>query len=378
MNNDFNCNFRVKILHVSESFGWSGGAAQALALAAGLKENGHDSAVACPEGGDLWKKAGAAGLKLCRFKPRRDYDLPCAIRLAELVTRRKPDILHAHHPKAHAMCLMAKALSGYKPVLVVTRRVSHPLIKTVFAGLKYKSPLIDGYIAVAGAVRRMLVDYGLPPRKVRTIYSGVDLARFKPGPPSERILKELALPQGAPVIGLIGNFSRDKGQHIFVEAAARLREKGLDFTLIFAGRETDSAAMKELLAAHNAPPEKVRLLGLRHDVPELLSVMTLSVNAAVKGEALSGSIRESMAAGVPVIASDISGNGEIVIAGKTGLLFPPGDVETLYGRLKYALSDPVTVRAMARRGLEFVRGNFTVEAMVKKTLLYYSALLLKK
>ncbi|MBI4802457.1 MAG: glycosyltransferase [Elusimicrobia bacterium] len=368
----------LKILHVSESFGWSGGAAQALALAARLQKYGYDNAIACPRGGDLWKKAAAAGLRLFPFKPRRDYDLPCAVKLAALLNRRKPEILHAHHPKAHAMCLMAKAIAGHKPVLVVTRRVSHPLIKTVFARLKYKSSLIDGYIAVAGAVRRMLVDYGLPPRRVRIIYSGVDSARFKPGPPSERVLKELALPQGAPALGLIGNFSRDKGQHVFVEAAARLLKEGLDFTLIFAGRETDSAAMKKLLAAHGVPPEKVRLLGLRHDVPELLSVMTLSVNAAVKGEALSGSIRESMAAGVPVIASDIAGNGEIVIDGKTGLLFPSGDSETLYRRLKYALSDPGTVRALAVRGLEFVRENFTVEAMVRKTLLYYSALLLKE
>lgn len=368
----------LKILHVSESFGWSGGAAQALALADRLEKCGHTNDVACPEGGDLWKKAGAAGLKLFHFRPRKDYDLPCAIRLAGLLNRRKPDILHAHHPKAHAMCLMAKALSAHKPALVVTRRVSHPIITTVFARLKYQSPLIDGYIAVAEAIRRMLVDYGLPPRKVRTIYSGTDTSHFRPGPPSERVLKELALPEGAAVIGLIGNFSRDKGQHVFVEAAARLLRQGLDFTLLFAGRDTASALMKELLAAHKVPPGKARLLGLRHDVPELLSVMTLSVNAAIKGEALSGSIRESMAAGVPVIASDISGNGEIVLDGHTGLLFPPGDCATLAARLKYALADPAIVREMAARGLKSVKENFTVDAMAKKTFLYYDELLSQK
>ncbi|OGS60065.1 MAG: hypothetical protein A3J79_04620 [Elusimicrobia bacterium RIFOXYB2_FULL_62_6] len=367
----------LKILHVSESFGWSGGAAQALALADSLEKCGHTNEIACPEGGDLWKKAGAAGLELHPFRPRKDYDLPCAVKLAGLLSRRKPDILHAHHPKAHAMCLMAKALSANKPVLVVTRRVSHPLITTVFARLKYKSPLIDGYIAVAEAIRKMLVDYGLPPRKVRTIYSGTDISRFRPGPPSERVLDELALPDGVPVIGLIGNFSRDKGQHVFAEAAARLLREGQDFILLFAGRDTSSDAMKELLAAHKFPPGKARLLGLRHDVPELLSVMALSVNAAIKGEALSGSIRESLAMGIPVIASDISGNGEIVLDGRTGLLFPPGDSAALAGRLKYALSDPAILRQMALRGFKLVKEKFTVDAMAKNTFLYYDELLSK-
>lgn len=368
----------LSILHVSESFGWSGGAAQALALADRLSKLGHVNEIACPEGGDLWKKAGAAGLKLFPFRPRKDYDLPCAVRLAGLLNKRKPDILHAHHPKAHAMCLMAKALSAHKPTLVVTRRVSHPLIKTVFARMKYQSPLIDGYIAVAEAIRRMLVDYGVSPKKVRTIYSGTDVSRFRPGPPSEKTLKELAPPAGVPVIGLIGNFSRDKGQHVFVEAAARLLREGQDLILLFAGRNTDSAEMKELLAAHKIPPEKARLLGLRHDVPDLLSVMTLSVNAAIKGEALSGSIRESMAMGVPVVASDISGNGEIVLDGRTGLLFPPGDAATLRARLKYALSDPAMIKEMATRGIRAVKENFTVDAMAKKTFLYYDELLSEK
>lgn len=366
------------MLHVSESFGWSGGAAQALALASGLKAKGHDNLIACPENGDLWKQADAAGLKLFHFRPRRDYDLPCAFKLAAFVNRWKPDVLHAHHPKAHAMCLMAKAIAGHKPVLVVTRRVSHPIINTFFARLKYKNSLIDGYIAVAEAVRGLLVNYGLPSGKVRTIYSGVDTGRFRPVPPSEDVIKELALPHGSSVIGLIGNFSGDKGQHILLDAAARLLSEGFNFILLFAGRETDSAAMKELLAAKGVPPSRTRLLGLRHDVPDLLSVMTLSINAAVKGEALSGSIRESMAMGIPVVASDISGNVEIVADGKTGLTFPRGDAAALYGKLKHALAAPDAAVEMARNGLQWVRTNFTTDVMIARTLDYYQDLLREK
>jgi len=365
----------LRILHASESSSWSGGAAQALALAVRLKAAGHTNVIACPEGGDLWKKAAAAGLETHRFKPRRDYDLPCAYELAHFIERWKPDVVHAHHPKAHAMCLLAKTITRRKPVLVVTRRVSHPIITTFFARLKYKAPLINGYIAVADSIRGMLLAYGLPPEKVRTIYSGVDEERFKPSPPSEKIMTELALPPGVPVVGLVGNYSFDKGQHVMIEAASRLLGEGVKFILLLAGRDTDSQAAKDLLVHKGFPLERARLLGLRQDVPELLSVLSVSLNCAVKGEALSGSIRESLAMGVPVIASDISGNGELVRPDKTGILFPPGDDAALYTRLKYALANPEALRGMADRGLALVREEFTVDVMARKTFLYYRELL---
>jgi glycosyltransferase involved in cell wall biosynthesis len=273
------------------------------------------------------------------------------------------------------MGLLAKAMARRKPALVVTRRVSHRLINTFFARLKYKSALINGYIAVADSVRRLLTDYGLPPEKVRTIYSGVDTAVFRPGPPSERVIRELSLPAGVPVAGLIGSCSFDKGQHVFIEAAGRLASEGVKFILLLAGRDTDSRQVGDLLASKGFPPENARLLGLRHDVPDLPSVLSVSLNCAVKGEALSGSIRESMAMGIPVIASDISGNGEIVREGLTGALFPPGDDTALYVRLKSALADPAALREKAERGLALVREEFTVEVMARKTFLYYRELL---
>jgi len=368
----------LRILHLSESSRWSGGAAQALALAVRLKANGHENMIACPEGGDLWGKADAAGLGLSHFRPRRDYDLACAYKLAHFIERWKPDVMNAHHPKAHAMCLIAKTITRRKPVLVVTRRVSHTLINTFFARLKYRSPLINGYIAVAESVRRMLLAYGLPPEKVRTIYSGVDVERFTPSAPSEKILKELAVPPGMPVLGLIGNYSFDKGQHVFIEAASRLFGEGGRFILLLAGRDTDSQSVKNLLIEKGFPLEQARMLGLRQDVPDLLSVLSVSLNCAVKGEALSGSIRESMAMGVPVIASDISGNCELVRQDKTGMLFPPGDDTALYVRLKYALSHLDALRDMADRGLVLVREDFTVDIMARKTFLYYRELLGKR
>jgi glycosyltransferase involved in cell wall biosynthesis len=368
---------KLKILHVTESFGWSGGSAQALYLARELRAAGQENIIACPADGDLGRKAAGEGFAVVHFRPLRDYDFKSAFFLARLINRLKPDVTQAHHPKAHAMCLIAKFLSRHKPALVVTRRVSHPIITTFFAKLKYKSRLIDGFIAVADSVRAQLLAYGLPPERVRTIYSGTDPERFSPRPPDPGIVKELALPPGRPVVMLVGNFSAHKGQHVLLKAARLLYLRGLDFILVFAGRGTDSGVLKSLFALEGLPPEKGRFLGLREDVEKLLTAASVSVNAAVKGEALSGSIRESLAMGVPAVASDISGNSEIVKDGVTGLLFPPGDHAALSGRLEAVLRDRALREKFSRNSVALIREGFTTAIMGRRTLEYYRELLEK-
>ncbi len=369
---------KLKILHISESSGWSGGAAQALHLARELRYLGHENIFACPSGGDLGRKAAADGFQVRHFQPKRDYDLRTAFALARLIDELKPAVMQAHHPKAHAMGLIAKFLSGHKPVFIFTRRVSHPIVEGFFARLKYTSRLIDGCIAVAESVRNILVAYGVKPERVKTIYSGTDPAIYSPRPPAELILKELALPPGLPVVMLVGNFSAHKGQHVLIKAAALLYSRELDFALVFAGRGTDSEELKGLFRHSGLPMEKGRFLGLRDDVEKLLTVATVSVNAAVKGEALSGSIRESLAMGVPAAASDISGNSEIVRDGLTGLLFPPGDHAALADRLETLLRSPDLRKKFSRNSVTLVRENFTTGIMAARTLEYYRELIAAK
>ena len=361
----------LKILHVSESHGWSGGAAQALLLASELGKLGYENIFACSSGGGLYTRAAQAGFRVFDFKPRRDYNLRAALAISSIIKAERPAAVHAHHPKAHTMCVLGKILSGRNPALIVSRRVSHPIRSGFFARLKYRARAINAYAAVAESVRAQLIAAGVEPERVFTVYSGTDTSLFYPRPAAPKIIAELSLPPGVPVVSLIGNFSRDKGQHILAAAGAALIKTGREFILLFAGQKTDSPEMRAILSQAGFPLERARLLGLRHDVPELLSVTSVSVNCAVKGEALSGSVRESLAMGVPVIASDISGNGEIVSEGKTGMLFEPGDYTALAEKLAGALSDPGRLTAMSKAGVELVRERFSSGRMAADTLALY-------
>src|SRR5581483_5415448 len=114
---------RPKLLFFSESQGWSGGAKQLLRLAEGLRGAGWDIRLACPSDGMLFRKASESGFSPAALHPREDYDLPTAWRLARLIEREGIDLLHAHHPRAHAVGLIASYLSRRRPAFVVTRRV---------------------------------------------------------------------------------------------------------------------------------------------------------------------------------------------------------------------------------------------------------------
>ncbi len=366
---------KIRVMHISESFGWSGGAAQALALAIELRAKNVKNIIACPENGDLWKKAKAENFEVIHFRPKRDYDIFQALKLAKLLDEKNIQILHAHHPKAHAMGLIAKLFSKTKPVFIVTRRVSYPILKHFFARLKYINKFINGYIAVADSIKKILLDYGINENKVITVYSGVDIARFISQKPSAKMIEELKLPAGAKAVGLIGNFSEHKGQKILLKAAAQVLKKRQDTIFVFAGRTTDSPKMRELAKTIGVPEDKLRLLGLRSDVSDIISTLSVSVNCAIKGEALSGSIRESMAMGIPVIAGDISGNKEIVINGKTGILYKPGDWQALADNILLVLDNSQKTDEFSSNGIKFVRENFSSEIMGNKIHEYYRRLL---
>jgi glycosyltransferase involved in cell wall biosynthesis len=364
-----------KALFVSESQGWSGGAAQLLVLGQGLAKRGWDVRLASPEDGDVAGRWVKSGLTHIPFRPRQDYDLINALRLAKMVDKEKIDVLHAHHPRAHAVCLASRYLSRRSPVFLVTRRVSFARAKNIFSRLKYLNPRIDAFIAVAENVRGQLIQGGVKAGKVHTIPSGVDTEVYVPTASDDVLRAELGITNGHKVLSKIGNYGEWKGQDIFLRAAKRLLDAGRPIVCLLAGRDTDGDIARERVEAAGLPSDAVRLLGFRQDVPRLLSITDISINAATRGEGISGAIRESLAMEIPVAASNAGGNGELVREGETGRLFTAGSDEDLARVLGEILDDPVAAKKTATTGAQLVRKSFSVDFSVARTLELYEKLL---
>lgn len=366
-----------RVLHVSEANEWTGGTAQLLLLAEGLKAKGWDVVIGCRPGSGLSRHAAERGLDTFLVGLREDYDLISAFELAKFIRDKKVDVVHAHHNRSHACCLLANLIlsaHGEHRVLVVSRRVSFRPGRNPFSAWKYRSALIDRIVAVADAVKEVLVGAGVPAARVEVIRSGVDTARFSPRRATDAQKKALGLPCGAPLIGKIANASPWKGQAVLLEAAALMVKRGSPARFVFAGRDTDGPWMRGE-AKRLGLSDRVTLLGFRTDVPDLLSALDVSVNAAVKGEGLSGALRESLTMGVPVVASDIAGNRELLAGGDGGWLYPPGEAKALAERLEWVLAHPSEAKAAVKAWQERAMSGFTLDQTIARTDALYRKLL---
>src|SRR5207247_8999368 len=121
--------------------------------------------------------------------------------------------------------------------------------------------------------------------------------------------------------------------------------------------------------------QRLVFTGFRLDVPELLSEVTVSVLPCVSSEGLSNTLLESMAAGVPVVATTVGGNPEVVQDGRTGLLVPPRDPHALANAIGRLLQDPDLASRCGRAGRQRVAEHFSIDQMVSKTERLYLTLL---
>lgn len=360
------------VLHVTESHGWSGGTVQALALAQDLRRRGWGQVFAVPAAGEFARACADAGFEVVDLPIFQDYDLRSAWRVAGLARERGAAIVHAHHSQAHAVCLVARLFAPFR--LVVNRRVSFRPKRNPFSRWKYASKRIDAYLAVASSIRDLLVEAGVEPARIHLVPSGVDLDRFAPGEPDPEVRRAAGWVAGLPLIGKLANAAPWKGQTVFLEAAKILRERGVRARFVLAGRDTDKPEWRALAEKLGIAAD-VAFLGYWTKVPELLRGLDISVNAAVGGEGLSGALRESLALAVPVIASDVAGNRELVAHEETGLLFPPGDAAALAGAVERLLKDPDLARRTARTGRARVEAGFSRGAMADRVEKVYLNLL---
>ncbi len=366
---------RMRILHVTSASGWSGGLKQLSILIRELTARGHENLLVCPPRCELPDRLGPnerARVRIDRLPIRQDYDFFAASRLKRLAGAHGAEILHAHHSAAHAVALLALVGSS-RPGLVVSRRVSFSPSGNPFSRWKYRSRRIGAFAAVSEAVKETLARGGVDPERIRVIYSAVDPGEFVvDGETSRRVREEISLANGVPVVGKIGNYGVAKGQRIFLEAAREVLRERPETVFLLAGRDLEGC---DPLIAAIGIGRSVRSLGFRTDVPALLSVMDVSVNTAIAGEGLSGAMRESLLMGVPVVASDVAGNREIVRDGETGRLVAAGDPHAAARAILDTLARIDEARRMAERGRAWVLAHAVPERMAEETIALYRSVL---
>ena len=235
----------------------------------------------------------------------------------------------------------------------------------------------DLSIAVSQGVRDYLVRQGgLNPAKVRVVANGVDIAAIDAARSGPLVRRELGLPEGLPVIGLVGRLDHwGKGHKELFTAMAQLKERHPVHALIVGGgRRIDEV---KALAASLGLAGQVHFLGPRRDVPDLLNAMDIFVLPSYS-EGVSLALLEAMAAGLPVIVSRVGGLPEVVTDGENGLLIPPRDAESLAGALERLLADPDFAKKLGQNARKHVREHYSLERLGREINEIYEELVEKK
>ena len=299
-----------------------------------------------------------------------------AVRIAAFARQHKAQIIHTNTIKAHLYGALASRLAFIPLVWHIRDYVNESYLPRaavkVVRGLARHAP--RHIIGVSASVMQQLQLEGQRQRST-VILDGLgdqELAReMNPGgfePKGRRVR-----------IGIVGRVARWKGQHIFLEAAAKVISAGYDaeFTIIGAplfGEETYEAGLRQG-AARLRIADRVEFLGFRRDVAAELGKLDILVHASITGEPFGQVVIEGMAAGLPVIASRGGGVPEIITDGENGLLTTMGDSAGLAEAIMRLLANPAEAQRLGRAGYEHVRKHFRASRGANKVADIYEEIL---
>ena len=365
----------MKILHVSSARHFGGGERHLADLARGLAERGHTVYAALSPGSPLRAEMLALNPRgVIELPLKNALDVRSALRLSRFVREQGVEIVHAHVARDYPLAALA-ARRSRTARLVITRHVLFPLSRAHRLALADVSRVV----AVSEAVARSLRARGIfPEHKIRVVPNGVDVRKFEE---AKRMFEERRRAPDSTThttlrVGTVGELSEVKGQDVFIRAARLIVERfksPVEFVIV--GDEASKArgrrAALEGLVGELDLKGRVRFMGHSDDVAGLLASLDVFVSAS-RSESFGIALVEAMASGLAVVASATEGAREIIEEGRTGLLVPVGDAESLAAAVSDLLEDEPRRRALGERAREVAAGRFSLERMIADTERVYA------
>lgn len=364
-----------KIIYIIDNLYTAGAQKHLLGLVKGLYGKGHSVGIVCLGKIDAPIVKDLINIPIHTFKMDCIWQLSFWLsffRLAKLLSKEKPIIVHTYLNTSNVFGVLAAKIA-HVPIVISSRRdlglggFRSKLIEKLEI---FTAGLSDKIICVSEAIRKkVIVNEHLDATKTFVIPNGIDVNQSS-------VKNSFVINEGEFVVGIVGNLFWVKGHKEFIEAT-RLVLKQIPNTKFLVIGEGALKESLQLSVASYQIQDKVIFLGKRNDIPELLSIMDVSVNASYS-EGMSNTILESMAAGVPVVATAVDGNLETVINGETGLFVPPKDPQAMAAAIINILRNRELAKQMGQNARKLVEERFSLQQMVNNYSALYSELLKNK
>lgn len=356
----------IRVMHLIEDLENGGAERLVVNLVQALDTEKFRAAVGClTRKGRMAAEVERAGIPLHAMHKRPGVDFSLLVRLVRCMRRQRIDIVHCHVFTANLWGRIAAMLAGV-PVLITHEHSSFTLDSST--RLRLERVLIRRTakaITVSENLRQAFIEHGeLPADRFETIHNGL---RDQPAPSAtrvEQIRHELQLDRFKQIVGTVGRLEWRKNYPLLLEAFAGVLPHHPEVGLLIVGSGPEAQRLehkvRELRLSGN-----VVFAGHRSEVPALLAQMDVFCMSSLT-EGISIAMLEAMAAGLPVVATQVGGNAEIIPDERFGLLVPSQNAGALGGALSRLLNQRELRREIGEHARKRVRQHFSERQMVRR------------
>jgi len=318
---------------------------------------------------------------------RGKYDFTTVFRVARLLRRERIDVVHAFLFDAEIVARLAAPMAGV-PVVIGSERntdYTRPRLHTI--ALKSTQGMFDVIVANSTSGKNFnMRTLGLADSRIEVVHNGVDVERFRPDRDSGLAFRErLGIGPNTPLIGMVGSYKRQKGQDCFLRMAAQVRQEipGAHFLLVGEPVRDDLEETARFqnevqqLAASLRLSDCCRFLGNQQDMKAVYNACDVTALLS-RREGTPNVVLESMACGVPVIATDVADNKLIIVNGKTGFVVPREDSVAAAACATQILSNPAFKKELGEKARRHACEEFSLRVAAAKLENIYTRCLQNK
>jgi len=374
----------VTILFITDLFEVMGGAERNLThIIKNINKEKFKPILCCLRAGQLADSLRGEGFNVINLEIKRIYS-PYVFRkllyLLSLIRKEDIKLIITYHDSSDFLGFVLSKIAGV-PIISSKRDMGYNLKTHHILVYKLAGKFFNGIITVSDAVSKIVEKRDhMPAHKLHTIYNGVNCEEYRKKIDIKEKKRGIGINCDSAVVGCIAGLRSIKGIKYFIKASAIVLKKVKDVQFLIIGNDPGEPGYTrkdmEKIACELGIKQNIFFLGKRDDVAELLSVIDISVLSSLS-EGFSNIILESMAAGKPVVATDVGGNPEVVENGKTGFLVPPADHEALAISIISLLKDKKLAGAMGKEALNRVQTRFSLNKMMQKNEELYDFIIKK-
>ncbi len=363
----------MRVLHLNAERGWRGGEQQIAYLIEELQMRNIDVFVACRQGGEFEQYCIKNKISYIGLPFTNSISFSTAKGIKRFCEQEQIDIIHMHSGRTHDLGLLS-CLFGNKVKLVLSRRIDAKLKQSHYTLWKYNHEYIKAILTVSNYVRGQVQKVVSDQESVKTIYSGVDLEKYRPDEGLD-FYDFFLIPRHKKLIGNTSALVEDKDYDTFLETAKALLDEGHALHFLIIGKGKLRPYLEEK-AADLGISEHVTFTGFMPKVYNSIGALSVFFIPS-KSEGLGTSVLDAFSAKVPVVTSLAGGLPEMVIDGQTGVTATVGDVPAFKAGIERVLLDQA-YRQKIVAGASAHLQRFSKQLTAERTLNVYQDILVEE